>query len=121
MVKLPVKGSPSISAGSTPSIVYGTVVSLSTPCVLRVMVNESPSLTNEVDDSNSNVGVDVSSIVTLTLTPILSNVNVNVSLPSTVKSSVTLNVAVAVLLLTVKLPPVNETPPISPGCIPDIV
>jgi hypothetical protein len=89
--------------------------------VLRVIVKLSPSLTDEVELVKSYVGVDVSSIVTLTLVPILFNVNVKVSSPSIVKSSVTLNVAVAVLLLTVKLPPVNETPPISPGCIPDIV
>ena len=55
---------------------------------------------------------------TLTLSPISSNVNVNVSIPSIKpgsideKSSVTLKVAVAILLLTIKLP-VVLTPPIS--------
>ena len=69
------------------------------------MVKLLPSLTDVVELLKLNVCTDVSLIVTSIESALLFKVNVNISAPSSVvKSSVTLNVLVAVLLLIVKLP-----------------
>src|SRR6056300_1483227 len=71
--------------------------------------------------SGSTTGVRlVSLIVTLCVVLVPFNVNTNVSVPSVVASAVTLNVAVAVLLFTVKLP-VKLAPPMSALNTPVIV
>ena len=72
----PVKSSDVIPS---PLIVYGTTLPSLNPCVFKVIVTWSPSLTNRTSGINSNVWTDVSLISTLTVSPISSSVRVNIS------------------------------------------